>query len=199
MSPEPLLIFDLGNVVIKHDDDILFHGLSGACKEPDKAMALLKNIFQEGGADLKSTADYFEEIRYKIGFEGEYDRFESIWCSHFSHDPAMEDLVKALAAKHQVVILSNTNDAHWRFLTGKYDILKVPKAVYTSFELGIAKPAAEIYLHVLKAEHRQPEEAIFIDDKPVNVEGARAVGMHGIHFTGREALERDLEALGITP
>jgi FMN phosphatase YigB (HAD superfamily) len=38
---------------------------------------------------------------------------------------------------------------------------------------------------------------VFIDDLPENVEGARAAGMQGIHYTGPEALEAGLRALGV--
>jgi putative hydrolase of the HAD superfamily len=198
MDWNPLLIFDLGNVIIRHDDDLLFKGLSGACANPSTALRLLRDIFRKGGADLMSTNLFFESIRHKIGYTGDYDHFQSIWCSHFSRDPAMEELVAALAAKYQLVILSNTNDAHWKFLTGSYDVLKVPRALYTSFELGMEKPSLEIYEYVLKAEHRTAEETIFVDDRQQNVDGARAAGIHGILFTGREALIRDLAELGVS-
>jgi 2-haloacid dehalogenase len=37
---------------------------------------------------------------------------------------------------------------------------------------------------------------VFVDDSPANVEGARAVGMHAVHFTGPEPLATDLRRLG---
>jgi 2-haloacid dehalogenase len=38
---------------------------------------------------------------------------------------------------------------------------------------------------------------VFIDDTLRNVEAANALGLHGIHFTSPEALERELRALGL--
>ena len=52
-----------------------------------------------------------------------------------------------------------------------------------SYQLGIAKPDPAIYRHVLKELGTQPEETLFIDDKPVNVEAALALGMKGILFS----------------
>ena len=43
----------------------------------------------------------------------------------------------------------------------------------------------------------RPEDCIFIDDSPANVQGARALGIDGILFTGAEALGRDLARRGL--
>jgi 2-haloacid dehalogenase len=43
-----------------------------------------------------------------------------------------------------------------------------------------------------------PEETVFIDDNPKNVEGARAVGLHAILFTDADSLLSELAALGVT-
>jgi putative hydrolase of the HAD superfamily len=193
----PLLIFDLGNVIIRHSEPVLFANISAACDDPAKARPLLDEVFAIGGADLQPTRHFFEGIRERIGFSKSYDDFEKLWSSHFTRDEDMEALVRSLAARYRLVILSNTNDAHWRFLRCEYDIMQVPHALYTSFELGMEKPSADIYRHVLKAESRTPEDSIFIDDRMVNVEAARALGLHGIHFTGKDALIPELERLGV--
>jgi 2-haloacid dehalogenase len=43
----------------------------------------------------------------------------------------------------------------------------------------------------------EPSEAVFIDDTLENVEVARKVGLHAILFTTSEALEQELNHLGI--
>ena len=55
-------------------------------------------------------------------------------------------------------------------------------------------------LHALKSllpMYAGKVDCIFIDDSMANVEGARAVGMDAIHFTGAEQLARDLSARGL--
>ncbi|MGA8162555.1 MAG: HAD family phosphatase [Acidobacteriaceae bacterium] len=63
-----------------------------------------------------------------------------------------------------------------------------------SCELGIAKPDPAIYLHTCEHLGVRPEEALFIDDKPVNVHAAEQVGLHALHFRSVEALRTDLAA-----
>jgi FMN phosphatase YigB (HAD superfamily) len=42
-----------------------------------------------------------------------------------------------------------------------------------------------------------PEDCLFIDDSPPNVEGARAVGMRGHHFRAPDQLRAELKAAGL--
>jgi putative hydrolase of the HAD superfamily len=52
-----------------------------------------------------------------------------------------------------------------------------------SCELRISKPASEIYEHCLRGLGVAAKDALFLDDRPSNVQGAEAVGMQGILFT----------------
>ena len=55
------------------------------------------------------------------------------------------------------------------------------------------KPEAEIYHDAIAGLGVEPDEALFLDDRPENVEGARAVGIHAeIFTTWEEFLERDV-------
>jgi len=56
-------------------------------------------------------------------------------------------------------------------------------AMTISAEVRVAKPDARIYQIALEKLGVAPAEAVFLDDFPDNVEGARAVGMQAIHFT----------------
>lgn len=66
-----------------------------------------------------------------------------------------------------------------------------------SCELGIAKPDPAIYLHTCEHLGVRPEEALFIDDKPVNVHAAEQVGLHALHFRSVDQLRADLAARGL--
>ena len=68
---------------------------------------------------------------------------------------------------------------------------------YISCELGMMKPDAVAYQTVLNDYHCSPQEAIFIDDKLENVQGAERLGIKGIHFTPKTNLETELVKFGI--
>lgn len=67
-----------------------------------------------------------------------------------------------------------------------------------SADVKCMKPQKEIYEHLFARFHLKPEECFFIDDVPVNIEGARACGMDGYCFCDGdfEKLKAVLEALG---
>jgi len=52
-----------------------------------------------------------------------------------------------------------------------------------SCDIGVCKPAPEIYRHCLHGLGLQPSEVVFLDDRPANVRGAEALGMHAHLFT----------------
>lgn len=64
-----------------------------------------------------------------------------------------------------------------------------------SYELRSAKPDAAIYHDAVRGLGVETAEAIFIDDRPENIEGARAVGLHAIQFESPERLSQSLEKL----
>jgi putative hydrolase of the HAD superfamily len=65
-------------------------------------------------------------------------------------------------------------------------------------EIGTIKPEPKSYHMTLKALGVEPAEALFFDDKQVNVDGAQAVGMHAALFEGHmETVYDALEKLGM--
>ena len=67
-----------------------------------------------------------------------------------------------------------------------------------SGEVRSVKPEPEIYQHCIDALGVKPSEALFIDDRDLNLKQARAAGIHGIRFQSVEQLRDDLRALGFT-
>jgi putative hydrolase of the HAD superfamily len=65
-----------------------------------------------------------------------------------------------------------------------------------SAEVSLIKPEAAIYEHSLRGVGVPASEALFVDDKEQNVQGARALGMHAIRFQSIEQLAGDLKELG---
>lgn len=63
-----------------------------------------------------------------------------------------------------------------------------------SCRVHMLKPAPEIYKALLSRYRLKADECVFFDDRKVNVEGANAVGIHGIVFENlaqaKEALTR---------
>jgi putative hydrolase of the HAD superfamily len=67
-----------------------------------------------------------------------------------------------------------------------------------SGEVRSVKPEPAIYQHCIDALGVQPSEALFIDDREINLEQARAAGIRTIRFQSVEQLRDDLQAFGFT-
>ena len=101
-------------------------------------------------------------------------------------------------AGYRIYILSNYGS--WTYEKTKADALNfleyVDGAIF-SYEVKMIKPDAGIF-HVLFEKYGlQPEECVFLDDLAANIEGAKAVGMHGIVFTGLADALAELEKLDV--
>ena len=68
---------------------------------------------------------------------------------------------------------------------------------FSSCYLGTRKPAELIYRKVLEITQRAPEECIFIDDRPENLEAPRRLGMQAIQFVDTAQLRAELGARNV--
>jgi putative hydrolase of the HAD superfamily len=64
-----------------------------------------------------------------------------------------------------------------------------------SAEVRVIKPDAAIYEHTLHGLGVSASEALFIDDREINIQAAHALGIHAIQFRSSAQLKSDLEAL----
>jgi putative hydrolase of the HAD superfamily len=113
-------------------------------------------------------------------------------------NPAMLAWQKQLKQRGLLTaILSNMGDNVHRNMQHEYDWLQRFDVLVWSYQLRMIKPDAAIYRHTLKELGTRPEETLFIDDRPANIDGAREVGMQGIVFSTVEQLRADLIAAGL--
>ena len=112
------------------------------------------------------------------------------------HDPIV-DHVRALRDQGYKLALVTNNvregSAAWRSMVPVDELFDV---VIDSSEVGMRKPNPAIYQHTLDALGGiAPEEAVFLDDSPGNVEGAKRAGLHAILVETPEQAIKDLTAV----
>jgi HAD superfamily hydrolase (TIGR01509 family) len=67
--------------------------------------------------------------------------------------------------------------------------------VFRSSKIGISKPNMGIYEYALSQLGLQPEEVLFVDDRSVNIESARKLGMNVIQFKTLEQLKSEVSRM----
>jgi len=65
-----------------------------------------------------------------------------------------------------------------------------------SAEVGLVKPEAAIYEHTLRNLTTAAAKTLFVDDRELNIQAARALGIRGIQFRSVARLQSDLKDLG---
>ena len=71
------------------------------------------------------------------------------------------------------------------------------QAFFSSCYLNARKPEETIYRIALQVTQRPPESCVFIDDRALNLENPRRLGMNVIHHQNAPQLRQDLQSLGI--
>jgi len=66
-----------------------------------------------------------------------------------------------------------------------------------SGDVKLVKPDIKIYETFLSQSGLAAQDCVFVDDKRENTDGAIAAGMDAIHFTGADALARELTQRGL--
>jgi epoxide hydrolase-like predicted phosphatase len=94
-------------------------------------------------------------------------------------------------------ILSNMGDNVLASVERTFDWIHRFDVLIWSYQWHMAKPDPAIYRLALDKLGVPPEEALFLDDKLLNVETAQALGMKAIQFSTIERLREDLIAQGL--
>lgn len=181
------IVFDLGGVIMTLDPAEALRrfkalGLSDAERYLDAytQSGIFGNL-EEG----KITAeDFRSKLSSLTGHELTFDECRHAWLGYRKDVPQRNlDLLKELRAKaYRLILLSNTNPfmMDWA-LSSEFDgkgssLNNYFDALYLSYRLGIMKPAPDFFRQVLDNENILPEETLFVDDGPRNVEAAGKLG-----------------------
>jgi len=146
-----------------------------------------------------SIADYWDAVASDLGVEWDAVDVHELWAldhrGWLSVDPGTLRVLHALAdGGTRMALLSNAGaDFSGWLRSGSFAPLF--ERVFVSGELGLVKPNADIYEHVIAELGITPAELLFVDNKSENVEGARAVGGDGHVFTDAAGLEAWLRGL----
>ena len=196
------IIFDIGGVLIRTQDHAPRRGIEQRFGlVPGDAERIVLNS-KEGLATQRG--EFTEEqnwlrVQTELRLSDDDLAFfrRQFWAGDVL-DTALIDAIRRLRPRYQTAIISNALPGLMTLLTGKHPIADAFDVIVGSGDVGVAKPDPAIYQMALQQLGRLPQEALFIDDAPRNIDGARAVGLHVIHYTPGLDLIAALEGYGVT-
>ncbi|MCB5303759.1 glucose-1-phosphatase [Yersinia bercovieri] len=189
-----LYIFDLGNVIVDIDFKRVLGVWSKLSSIPLATLSerfTMGEVFQQHERGEISDEEFARQLSDEMGVSLSFEQFAEGWQAVFV---ALRPEVIAIMHKlreegHRVVVLSNTNRLHCNHWPQHYpEVAAAADHMYLSQDLGMRKPEARIYQHVLNAENTPAEQAIFFDDVEANIVAARIEGITAIHVTDRTVI-----------
>ena len=194
------IFLDLGNVVVRYDPTAAIGRFAPYTALP--AGEIFQSIARDGLIERYeegriTSEEFFAGVCKVTGCSLTFDRFQTIWEDMFSINPFMEGVIKKLKGSYSLILLSNTNEMHFRYIQDRFPIIRQLDEVVVSFRVGFMKPKKEIYRAALDTARTEPGRCLFIDDLESNISGAREAGIRTILYTDDEAVARGLAAWGI--
>lgn len=207
-----VLIFDLGGVLIDLDMHQCFENIKAlgidldAMSKPSVnegvGSTICEGITASGAMHMYqvgkiSTADFMNTALQLSNPGTTYQQVVDAWNSCLLDIPEYKlDFIKELRAKgYKTYMLSNTNDAHWRFIEDckfQKPVSEYFEHCFLSQELQLAKPDPEIYRVVLREIGCKPEECLFLDDSEPNCASAETLGINCINIPVRTDYREDV-------
>lgn len=187
MNEPKALIFDWGGVLMRTEDRTFRDSWDKRLGlEPGSVERVVHGIpkwqeAQMGSCDLPT---YWTEVGRELNLSTEM--LAQLQSEFYQGDILDQNLVELIRRFRQEGLRIGLLSNNILDLLTEIEQLGLPDIfdeIVISAGIGVMKPAAAAYYKILDALHVRPENAAFIDDFQQNVEGARAVGMHGILFT----------------
>ena len=178
------LLFDFGNVIIDIDVSGAISRLE-ALQRPDAKREVIDHMHHEYECGRASDELFINAFISQSKRDVQALDIIEAWNSMIIGIPSYRlDMLLQLRNKYNVYLLSNTNSLHleWihRYMQRIHGVTDWEKTyfdgTYSSHRIGIRKPEAKIYQHVIDDALLTPENTLFMDDLEANILAAEKLG-----------------------
>lgn len=202
MADTSTLFFDVGGVLLTNGWDTGSRRAAAAefgldYPEFQTRHEMLKTAFETGRLSLDGyirKAVFHRERSFKA------DEFKAFMLSRSQVLGETLDWVRILAksGKCRLFTLNNESRELHEHRVKQFELDTIFQGFLVSCYLGQAKPDEGIYLGALGIAACEKGDAVFIDDRSLNVEPAYALGLNAVLFQGLDALRDSLKGFGLT-
>jgi putative hydrolase of the HAD superfamily len=196
------LLFDIGRVVIDIDFSRAIACWAGhaGCRPAEIVDRFVHDeSYHHHERGRISNADFFANLRTLLGIAITDAQFLEGWNAIFAGEmPGIAPLLARAARQLPLYAFSNTNQPHVDHFSLHYsEVLSHFRELYLSSRIGLRKPDADAFDHVVQAIGVPAERIVFFDDLAENVAGARARGLQAVQVKSSDDVAQALDALGI--
>ena len=190
--------FDIGGVLVRVDPNSAIQKLSKRLAVSEKQIkqamsAELLNTYEKGHL---SSNQFYEQLLINYGSSKDLslETFKTYWEDMLFPNEESLAFLKKVTQHFPVWLLSNTNDFHYDILMEHFPFMQWVKGGTYSFMVGSMKPQPFIYQQAIRKSGFRPEEILFVDDLPVNVQAAREQGLHAIQYNNHAGFCAEMSA-----
>jgi putative hydrolase of the HAD superfamily len=201
VSPIRAIFWDVGGVLLTNAWDR---------SQREAALEHFKLDEQEFSDRHEMVVSSFE--RGKIGLDEYLDRTVFYRARPFTREEFREYIFSLSQPDEEVLRLAKGLADSRKYLMGtinnesrdlnlyrieKFGLRAIFSLFVSSCFVGLRKPEKDIYRLALEITQQVPEECCFIDDRALNLDEAKRLGMHTIEMDGIEQLRANLRRLGV--
>jgi putative hydrolase of the HAD superfamily len=197
------VVFDIGNVFVRWSPPEVI----SRCFElaPDSAENRERTMLLRSPLWLRLNRGELTEAEAELAYQAEHGLTEAQAAALMFHVKDHQDQVdgteaiarRLRAAGYPLFALTDNVREIVAHLKSRYQFWELFDGAVVSAEIGMLKPHAGIFLHLVDSFGLEPSETAFFDDVQTNVDGAARVGLQARLFTTANQCERDLRALGL--
>ncbi len=194
------LIFDLFGVVISFDEDIVYRRLAQHCAAPERAVVAMRGLVSRGTLirGQLTLSQLHLQLTTSYALSLDLAAFEALWLESYSAPMlGMAGLIELLSSRYNLILLSNVDPFYWQEILKHHPELACFSAHLLSWQLGMAKPDPEVFLHAIKIANVPESQCFFIDDKRENIDAASTIGLRGHQFIDANTLKLALAQNGV--
>jgi putative hydrolase of the HAD superfamily len=201
MATPSVLFFDIGGVLLTNAWDTPARARAVSAFELDEddfqaRHGMLKTAFETGRLSLDG---YIRKAVFSQPRSFSPDDFKKFMYEQSMPLGETLNWVRSLAKlnRYRLFTLNNESRELHEYRARTFGLFEIFDAFFTSCYLGQAKPDEDIYINALGIAGCDASDAIFIDDRSVNVETARTLGLNAIRFKSLDDLQNELKDLGL--
>lgn len=195
------VIFDWGGVLMRTHDYTRRHEWDARLGLPPWSVERVVHgsaAWMQAQRGEISVEAYWQAVADELGLSAK--ALTLLRHDFYADDRLDEDLIALIRELREqgvkVGLLSNNSVAVIELMEA-LSIVDLFDVRVISAEIGILKPDPRAYHAILQQLSVRPEQSLFIDDSPVNVDGAQAIGMAAVQFQAsldlRETVRRWLD------
>ena len=196
------IVFDMGNVMLRFDPKLFMERVG--VTEPEDQKLIQQELFRslewvQMDRGTKTEAEVLEIVEKRLP-EHLHDALEELllrWERPILVIPGMAEFIRdCRRAGYGIYLLSNASKrlhSYWKSIPGH----EYFDGEFVSADYQLVKPQQAIYQKFCQVFGLDPKECLFIDDMPLNIEGAVTAGWQGIVFHDVEDLRKKAYEIGV--